>query len=134
MILAGTLPKWRLGSLGATVLAVDACAALLIMGLAQVHELAWGMLLLLPAGTLAGFLQVAMLSWIQQRVPTAMLGRMMSLLMVLVLGLTPLSSALAGLLMRWISPASLFIMAGVVMLVIVAIGAVMSPMRQIRDC
>ncbi len=134
MVLAGTLPRWRLGSLGSTVLAVDACAALLIMGLARVHELAWGMLLLLPAGTLAGFLQVAMLSWIQQRVPTAMLGRMMSLLMVLVLGLTPLSSALAGLLMRWTSPASLFIAAGGVMLLIVAVGAVMSPIRHIRDC
>lgn len=46
-------------------------------------------------------MQVAVITWIQRRVPPVMLGRTMSILMFIIMGLTPLSAALAG----WLMPA-----------------------------
>ncbi len=49
----------------------------------------------------AGFLNVHLLAWFQQRVDRAMLGRVMSVLMFASLGLMPLSLAAAGVAVQW---------------------------------
>ncbi len=83
------------------------------------------------APTTAGFVQVAVMSWIQRRVPPRMLGRAMSVLLFLVLGLAPMSSALAGDLLRLVPLAFLFAACGLAMIAVAAIGAIALPMRQI---
>ena len=82
---------------------------------------------------MGGFVQVAVFSWMQQRVPPEMLGRAMSLFMFIFMGLAPLAAAAAGAALRVLNPAALFTASGAALLVIVSVGAVLTPIRQIRD-
>lgn len=133
MAFSGLRPNWRLKTLGGTVLAIDAIAGLVFLPFGHIHATWQGLALLIPLGALGGFVQVAVFTWMQQRVAPAMLGRAMSLFMFLFMGLAPLSAALAGAAMRWLSPADLFTASGAMLLVIVALGAILTPVREIRD-
>jgi hypothetical protein len=78
----------------------------------------------------AGFLNVHLLAWFQQRVDRAMLGRVMSVLMFAGLGLMPLSLAAAGVAVQWSLP-GMFAGAGTLVLVITFIAALQRPVREI---
>ena len=56
-------------------------------------------MLLLGIGN--GYIGLILITWIQQRTPKEMLGRMMSLLMLSNIGLTPISQTVAGFLSKW---------------------------------
>lgn len=133
MALAGARPHWRLGSLGLTILAVDALVGLLFMPMGLVTATWQGVLLLLVIGTLGGFMQVAVFSWIQRRVAPAMLGRAMSLFMFIFLGLAPLSSAVTGWLLPWLSLPAVFAGSGALLLAVVALALLGSDLRQVKD-
>jgi hypothetical protein len=133
MAIAGLRPGWRLRTLGTTMLAIDAVAGLTFMPFGHITSTWQGMAMLAMLGALGGFVQVAVLTWMQQRVAPAMLGRTMSLFMFIFLGLAPLASALAGALLRVWSPATLFAASGGALLAIVAVGAVATPIRRIVD-
>jgi hypothetical protein len=85
-----------------------------------------GALLLAGAGVLAGIAQIAIVTWIQQRVPPAMMGRTMSLLMFIFMGIGPVSAAVAGSLLKLISLSALFAGAGLALSAI-ALGCLASP-------
>jgi MFS family permease len=78
----------------------------------------------------AGFLNVHLLAWFQQRVDRAMLGRVMSVLMFASLGLVPLSLAAAGVAVQW-SLRGMFAGAGALVLVVMCIAALQRPVREI---
>ena len=78
----------------------------------------------------AGFLNVHLLAWFQQRVDRAMLGRVMSVLMFASLGLMPLSLAAAGVAIQW-SLRGMFAAAGALVLVVACIAALQRPVREI---
>jgi MFS family permease len=78
----------------------------------------------------AGFLNVHLLAWFQQRVDRAMLGRVMSVLMFASLGLMPLSLAAAGVAVQW-SLRGMFAGAGALVLVVACIAALQRPVREI---
>jgi MFS family permease len=78
----------------------------------------------------AGFLNVHLLAWFQQRVDRAMLGRVMSVLMFASLGLMPLSLAAAGVAIQW-SLRGMFAGAGVLVLAVACIAALQRPVREI---
>jgi hypothetical protein len=76
---------------------------------------------------------VAIFTWLQQRTPPALMGRVMSMFMFIFLGLAPLSGAVTGWLLRSITLPQLFMGCGGV-LVCVALGAmVASPMSRVTD-
>lgn len=107
---------FRIGTLGATLLLADAVAgvALMFMG---VVDTAWqAAALMLVVGALAGFMQVAVFTWIQRRVPREMLGRTMSIFMFILMGLAPLAASLTGLVMQHVTLPRLFIGAGLFLL------------------
>lgn len=134
LLLAGRFAGGRiaaLGSLGTTVLLIDGLAGLVFIVLGQTSHRWEAVALLAPIGAMAGFVQVAVMSWIQRRVPPRMLGRTMSVLLFLILGLSPLSSALAGYLLRIVSTPVMFEACGLAMMVVAAIGAIALPMRRI---
>jgi MFS family permease len=133
MAVAGVRPTWRLKTLGATMLAIDAAAGVAFLPFGHIQAAWQGMALLAPLGALGGFVQVAMLSWMQRRVPPEMLGRTMSLFMFIFMGLAPLAAAAAGMALRVVSTGTLFTAAGATLLLIVACGAVWTPIRHIRD-
>jgi MFS family permease len=114
------------GRLGALVLCMDALAGLALATLALVHSTVHGAVLLAGVGVLAGIAQIAIVTWIQQRVPPAMMGRTMSLLMFTFMGIGPVSAAVAGSLLKVISLGALFAGAGL-MLSAIALGCLANP-------
>jgi MFS family permease len=78
----------------------------------------------------AGFLNVHLLAWFQQRVDRAMLGRVMSVLMFASLGLMPLSLAATGVAVQW-NLRGMFVGAGALVLGVTCIAALQRLVRQI---
>jgi hypothetical protein len=116
---------------GAMLLTGDALAGLLLLPLGAIGVAWQGIALLLALGIVGGFLQVAIFTWIQRRVPPQMMGRTMSIFMFIFMGLAPLSAAATGAILQHISLAMLFA-AGGLALVICATGAwLFTPMRTI---
>jgi MFS family permease len=78
----------------------------------------------------AAFLNVQLLAWFQQRVEPAMMGRVLSVLMFAVAGLTPISMALAGIVIKW-SLVGMFLMGGSMVLLVTLLAAMHRPVREI---
>ena len=110
-----SIPVTRLvkGHLGLMILSLDTVAGMLFAAFSQTHMTWYGATLLFIVGSFAGIGQVALMSWIQRRVPQAMMGRTMSVLFFTFLGVGPISSAIAGVLLKFISLTELFAGAGI---------------------
>lgn len=131
-ILSRVGTKLSRGHLGIMILCMDTVAGLLFALLSGVHSTAFGAAILVIVGSFAGIAQVALFSWIQQRVPQAMMGRTMSVLFFTFLGVGPISAAAAGALLKVIPLTALFAGAGLTLSVI-ALSCLMSPaMRSIE--
>jgi hypothetical protein len=92
----------------------------------------WSLLpILFVMSASAGFLNVHLLAWFQQRVDRALLGRVMSVLMFASLGLMPLSLAATGVAVQW-SLRGTFAGAGALVLVVAFIAALQRPVREIN--
>ena len=76
------------------------------------------------------FLNVQLLAWFQHRVERAMMGRVLSVLMFAAAGLTPVSIALAGIVIRWSLPGMFFI-GGSMVLLVTLLAALRRPVREI---
>src|SRR5471030_2508911 len=123
--------RLRLRSFGATILLIDGVVGVLISPLGAIDALWQGGLLLLTVGVLAGFMQIAVFTWIQRRIPRHMMGRAMSIFMFIFMGLAPLSAAAAGWLLTRYTLTQMFAGGGA-LLVLFALGAALfTPMLQI---
>ncbi|HEU5397651.1 MAG TPA: MFS transporter [Gammaproteobacteria bacterium] len=107
-VLSGVGARLSRGRLGIMVLCIDFTIGLAVLLLTQVHSTLAGAALLALTGVLGGIAQISVFTWIQQRVPQAMLGRTMSVVMLTFLGLGPLSAAVAGVLLNVVSLTALF--------------------------
>ena len=133
MALAGALPRLRLVNLGTTLLVVDAVVGLLIAPLGGISAVWQGALLMGGVGLLGGFIQVGLFTWIQQRVPSRLLGRTMALFMFIFMGLQPVAAAATGWLLRVLPADRLFLVCGGTLVLAAAIAAVVTPMRRMED-
>jgi hypothetical protein len=77
--------------------------------------------------------QVAVFTWIQQRVPQSMLGRMMSIFMFIFMGLVPLSAAVAGWLASQLALSTLFTGAGLLVCGGALLAWLLTPIRTLSD-
>jgi MFS family permease len=71
-------------------------------------------------GVANGYVVIQFITWLQKRIPPDLLGRMMSLLMFAMVGLNPISAALAGVLVK-LNTTLLFVSAGGILVLIVLI-------------
>ena len=127
MICAGLVPQRRRGRtllLASTVISV--CVAPLGL-LSRMTTLVPDLLLM--SGT-AGFLNIQLIAWFQQRVEQALLGRVMSVLMFSSVGLMPLSYAITGVALR-ASLKGTFLVAGATALVVTLLAASHRTVREI---
>lgn len=110
---AGTIS--RVPRLGAVVLAiaVGLGAAMALIGITPNVPAAFGLLAAMGLG--AGFINVHMISWLQGRSSEAMRGRVMSIVMLGSVGLTPLSYAAAGLIVDLGAVPMMFAAGGAIM-------------------
>jgi MFS family permease len=123
----------RIGTLGTTLLLADAVAAVVLMFMGGVDAAWQGAALMLLLGALAGFMQVAVFTWIQRRVPREMLGRTMSIFMFILMGLAPLAASLTGLAMQHLTLTQLFVGAGLFLLAGTLLAFALTPMRVMND-
>jgi MFS family permease len=133
MILTGVAGKLRLGNLGTTLLTIDMAVAALLMPLGHVRELWQAAAAFAVFGLLGGFIQVAVLTWIQPRVPRAMLGRAMSIFMFIIMGVAALSAGVVGWAMQSTSLEQLFAGVGAILAAVAALAWAFTPMRAIAD-
>ncbi len=133
MALSGVLGKRRIVNLGITLLVVDGVSGLLLIPMGLVTQSWQGMLLIAAIGVLGGFIQVAVFTWIQQRVPQAMLGRMMGIFMFVFMGLAPLAAAGAGWLASLMSLDVLFAGAGIFLAGAALLAWLFTPMATLAD-
>ena len=118
-------------SRGLAMLVVSATLALCTGVLGLLTHIWLVSVVLLAMGAAAGFLNVHILTWFQQRVDREMLGRATSVLMFAAVGLAPLSLLLAGIAVQW-SVVALFAGSAALMLMATVIAAVTKPVREIR--
>ena len=128
---------WAAGALGGTLVAGNVHVArpgrllLAAIGVAGVAMVVVGLApwLLLAAAALAvmgvmiGFVNIVAITWIQSRIATDMIGRVMSLVMLVGFGITPLSLGVAGALLD-VNATALFIGSGILIVGVVAAAAV----------
>ncbi len=126
-LLAGVTRHRKRGRL---LLLVSAAIGLCLgsIGLLNKAPLLAGVLFLMSAT--AAFLNVQLISWFQQRVDRAMMGRVMSVLMFAAIGLMPFSLAASGVSVKWSLPGT-FILAGAMVLVVTLLAATHRPVREI---
>ncbi|MDI7275525.1 MAG: MFS transporter [Anaerolineae bacterium] len=113
-VAAGMVKVRRLGTLVPGLVAVLG-AGLALLGLVQATPAACAITLVLGAAN--GFFAIIFFTWLQKRTPAEMLGRMMSLLFFFNVGLTPLSQALAGALVR-LNLTGLFLASGALLVLL----------------
>jgi MFS family permease len=94
---------------------------------------------LVPAAVVAalmglgqGYVVIQFITWLQLRTAPHMLGRMMSVLLFAVVGLTPLSSTVAGALIQW-SPSAVLVGAGALMVAILGVAALSPSVWRMGD-
>ena len=123
--LAGAVAAGTLGSRARMSLVIPTTAGALAFGMILVGLApnAWATALAaIPLGAGVGVLQVSGMAWLQRRSDPAYLGRVMSLVMFAVMGLTPLSYAIAGAIAES-GLTILFTGAGIGMIVLAAVTA-----------
>ncbi|ELX08667.1 major facilitator superfamily MFS_1 [Janthinobacterium sp. HH01] len=132
-IVSGARPNFRAGNVGRTMLLIDFIIGALFMGFGQINALWQGAAILLGCGTLFGYLQSIVYNWTQQRVQPQMLGRVMSVIMFMMMVITPLSTAVSGALLRSVAPGTLFAASGALVIVIVLIAMLATSMPTLSD-
>ncbi len=120
--LAGYLLAAQLPRPGGMIIRVILLGGLAAFGLAiaSMGFIRWtGILLIIMIllGLGNGYITIIFLTWIQSRTPREMLGRMMSMLMLTNTGISPISQAISGAVIKW-SITALFLLAGTGLLLV----------------
>ena len=133
MVASGLRPGMRIGTLGTSILLADIAIGLLFVPMGGITAAWQGGLLMVLVGALGGFMQVAVFTWVQKRVPPAMIGRAMSLFMFIFMGLVPVASAAAGWLLRVVTLPQLFAGSGLLLVAAAVLAWVGTPIRRVSD-
>jgi MFS family permease len=124
-VLAGALPKLSkkmLGTISLSVISVMGIG-LAVIGIAPTMYIAATAALVM--GTANGYANINLITWLQQKVAPEMTGRVMSLVMFAAIGLNPVSTALAGVLIG-LDTTILLVCAGLLM-TLFTLSAAFSP-------
>jgi MFS family permease len=133
MVASGMRPGMRIGTLGTSVLLADIAIGLLFVPMGGISAAWQGAVLMVLVGALGGFMQVAVFTWVQKRVPPAMIGRAMSLFMFIFMGLVPVASAGAGWLLRVVPLPQLFAGSGLLLVTAALLAWVGTAIRAVND-
>ncbi len=98
--------------LGVAVCMADIVAGLSLVGMGINQVLAVALVLVFTIGVGAGFVQVGLYTWIQHRIPNHLLGRVVSILSLVMTAIAPVSALLAGTFTHYITVSVLFMSMG----------------------
>lgn len=127
-IAAGSLPRPR--HHGTVQLSVIGIMGIGLGAIGLMPSAAAAAVVLVLIGLGAGYVNVLIFAWLQARSERAMLGRLMSLVMLGAMGLTPMSYAVAGIVVDgWATP--MFLVAGSLVATTAAIAALSGMARRL---
>jgi hypothetical protein len=101
IILCGALPKLSNRYLKILMVVMFLAFGVGLGALAWIRVTAIAVVDMLVMGMLNGYLGILLVTGLQRNTPKEMLGRIMSMVMLANLGLSPLSQAIAGAMLRW---------------------------------
>ena len=127
-LLAGV---WKIRRRGVMILLVSVVLAICLGSIGLLGRLWTIAAVLLVMGLAAGLTNVNISAWIMQRIDSAVRGRVSSVLMLAVVGLTPISLAMAGLLIAW-NVKLMFLLSAGLMLLVTTVAAGQKPVREIQ--
>jgi MFS family permease len=104
--IASFRPNRRIARLGTTILAADILVGASLIALSHTRSMVLAALLCTLMGLCRGYVQIGVITWIQQRIPLDMLGRAMSVITLVLVGTTPVSAAITGALLTQLTIAS----------------------------
>jgi Na+/melibiose symporter-like transporter len=120
--MGGLLPKPGARRLGLVILGADLVAGLCIIGFGQSSSLVSAGPALAVMGMANAYAGVTALSWIQQRIPDALAGRVIGVVMFATMGLAPVSMSLSGVIIAHSSLTTLLLMSGSTVVMVSLIG------------
>jgi MFS family permease len=129
IILAGVLPRPKPERFGIVLLGVVGLLGIGLMLLVVSTSTPIVAAISLAMGTTMGYVNVKFMTWLQSWVEDKMMGRVMSLLMFASVGVAPVSSALAGVVLN-IDLVWLFVGAGAAMDAVVLISLLTPTVRR----
>jgi MFS family permease len=121
---------WKIRKRGLLILSVSVILAACLGSIGILDRLWMIAAVLLVMGASAGLANVNISAWIMQRIDVTVRGRVSSVLMLASVGLTPVSLAVAGLLIAW-NVKLMFLLAAGLMLLVTSVAAVQKSMREI---
>ena len=128
-LIAGTTrhpePHW----LGTIMLIDFLVFGAVMVSMTITHELWLIATFVLIGGLVDGYMIILLITWIQKRVPSEKLGRVMSVIMFFGQGLFPLSSAIAAIVAGW-DLMFMLLAAGLIMMASTLIGLAIRPVRR----
>lgn len=130
IILGGTLPRPRPSRFGLALLGMMAILGIGMVLLPLSTSTPVVALIMLVMGIANGYAGIQFVTWQQRRIPEQLMGRVMSLLLFTSIGIAPVSSTLAGVLLN-LSPNAVFIGAGVLLTTLMLYFATLPMTRQI---
>ncbi len=131
IVLSGVLPSPQPERLGTTLMLVISSLGIGVMLMPLFASTAVVAVIALGMGAAAGYQRLVMLTWIQKRIPPALMGRVMSLLFFCAIGLAPVSNALAGAILE-IDLNGLFIGGGVLMTALTLLSILLPETRHME--
>jgi hypothetical protein len=117
-------------SLGTVMMSIAIIRGMCTFLISEVADISQGVALMILLGILMGYGNIVFMTWIQKRVQLDFLGRVMSLVMLSVMGLAPLSQGFAGWFIDVVGLAPLFICMGVFMMITPALALCSRDIRQ----
>ena len=131
MILAGILPKLPARYTISIILVVISSLGIAWALLGLVTSTLLAALLALVMGTADGYIEIVLITWVQKRTPPEMQGRMMSLAMFVTMGLTPVSTPIAGTLVK-VNP-TLFLLVTGTLAAVLSLVAALNFLKREKD-
>ena len=104
IILSGSLPRLNARVIKLCMVAMFLAFSIGIGALAWINGVWFAMADLSIMGVLNGYLGILLITELQRNTPREMLGRLMSLILLASMGLTPLAQAISGAVLRWNVP------------------------------
>ncbi len=129
IILSGVLPRLKPARMGTILLIIQALMGVALALLPLSPVTAYAAVMALIMGAVNGYVNISFFTWLQKRIPENLMGRIMSVIMFASVGLTPVSTALAGVLIDW-NLTAVFIGGGVLMALVTLLSLTSRAVRN----
>ena len=131
-LLAGAVPRPSGNTMRVFLIALLLVFGLVLGSFGFIRSTWVDFALMLMLGLGNGYISITLFTWMQLRTPKAMLGRMMSMMMLSNTGLVPISQAISGAVSKW-SLTLLFAGAGVLILLVALWAAPQPELKVFSD-